>query len=70
MTPTTLLMHMRPLSSDSTSEEFFHQFKSTMPPGVRIALAGRKFDTIEAYTEAADDVAETIQVYTSVHSAS
>ena len=70
MTPTTLLMHMRPLSSDSTSEEFFHQFKSTMPPGVRTALAGRKFDTIKAYAEAADDVAETIQVCTSVHSVS
>ena len=67
MTPTALLMHMRPLSSDSTSEEFFHQFKSTMPPGVRTALAGRKFGTVEEYAEAADDVAETIQECTSVH---
>ena len=67
MTPTTLLMHMRPLSSDSTTEEFSHQFKSVMPPGVRTALAGRKFDTIEAYAEAADDVAETIRECTSVY---
>ena len=70
MTPTTLLMQMRPLSSDSTSEEFFHKFKSVMPPGVRTALAGRKFDTIEAYAEAADDVAETIQECSSVYTVS
>lgn len=60
MTPTTLLMHMRPLLSDSTSEEFLYKFKSVMPPGVRTALAGRKFENIAAYAEAADDVAETI----------
>lgn len=70
MTPTTLLMHMRPLSSDSTSEEFFHQFKSVMPPGFRTALAGRKFAIIEAYAEAADEVAETIRECTSVYTVS
>jgi hypothetical protein len=70
MTPTTLLLHMRPLSSDSTSEEFLHQFKSIMPPGVRTALAGRKFGTVEEYAEAADDVAETIQECTNVHAVS
>ena len=70
MTPTMLLMHMCPLSSDYTSEEFFHQFKSVMPPGVRTALAGRKFANIEAYAEAADDVAETIRECTSVYTVS
>ena len=72
MTPTTLLMHMRPLSSDSTSEEFSYKFKSVMPPGVRTALAGRKFENIAAYAEAADDVAETIRecTSTSVHAVS
>ena len=72
MTPTTLLMHMRPLSSDSTSEEFSYKFKSVMPPGVRTALAGRKFENIAAYTEAADEVAETIRecTSTSVHAVS
>ncbi len=67
MTPSTLLLHMRPLSSDSTSEEFLHQFKSVMPPGVRTALAGRKFENIEAYAAAADDVTETIRECTSVY---
>lgn len=70
MTPTTLLMHMRPLSSDSTSEEFFHQFKSVMPPAVRTTLAGRKLENVEAYAEAADDVAETIRECTGVHTVS
>ena len=61
MTPTMLLMYMHPLSSDSTSEEFLHQFKSVMPTAVSTMFAGRKFENIEAYAEAADDLAETTQ---------
>lgn len=55
---------MCPLSSNSTSGD---KFKSIMPPGVRTVLAGRKFENIETYAEAADDVAETIQECTSVY---
>ena len=67
MTLTTLLMHMHPLSSNSTSEEFLHQFKSVMPPAVRTTLTGRKFENIEAYAEAADNVAKTTQECTNVN---
>ena len=54
-------MHMCQLFSDSTSEEFLHQFKSVIPPAVRTMLAGRKFENIEVYAEAVEDMAETIQ---------
>ena len=67
LAPTTLLMHMCPLSSDSTSEEFLYQFKSVMPTAVRTTLAGRKFESIEVYTEVADDVAENTQECTNVY---
>ena len=67
MTPTTLLMHMHLLSSGSTSDEFLHQFKSVMPSAVRTTLAGRKFENIKAYAEAADDAAETTQECTNVY---
>ena len=51
MTPTTLLMHMRPLSSDSTSEEFIPKFESFVSPTVRITSVGRKYEDIGAYAE-------------------
>ena len=47
ITPTMLLEHMCSLSSDSTTEEFFHQFKSVMGSAVRATLAGRKFENIK-----------------------
>ena len=67
MTPTTLLMHMHPLSSDSISEEFLHQFKSVLPPVVKATLAGRNFKNIDTYAEVANNVAETTQECTNVY---
>ena len=54
-------------TSDSTSEEFLHQFKSVMPPAVKTTLAGRKFENIEAYADAADNVDETTQECTNIY---
>ena len=62
-----LLMHMCLLSSDSTCEEFLQQFKSVILPAVTSMLAGRKFENIEVYAEAADDVAETTQECTNIY---